>query len=171
MTGVIAFMKALHIAALVVWCAGLIALPLILSAYGRGSRITTQAGYSEFRVLSHHSYTMVITPAAVIAIGAGTALIFLEQVNDPWLMAKLGAVAGMVLLHAWMGHMISQAGDEGGSYRLPPPLLALAGGVPLMALVLWLVLAKPDLAPLLDRVPEWLRQPLGRELPPGLVPI
>lgn len=167
----IAAMKALHIATLSVWCAGLIALPVILHLYGRSARITTQAGFSEFRLLSHRSYTVVITPAAVIAIAAGTALIFMVEINDAWLMAKLAAVAGMVLVHAWMGHLISETGEGGGAYRMPPPLIALVLGVPLMVAVLWLVLAKPDLAGLIDLVPAWLRQPLGRELPPGLVPI
>jgi protoporphyrinogen IX oxidase len=167
----IAAVKAVHIAALVVWCAGLIALPVILHLYGRGARVATQSGFAEFRTLSHRSYIAIVTPAAVMAIAAGTALIFMAQINDPWLMAKLIAVAWMVLIHAWMGHLISQTGKGGGSYIMPTPLIGLAAAVILIAVVLWLVLAKPDLAPLLNITPDWLRQPLGRELPPALVPI
>jgi protoporphyrinogen IX oxidase len=167
----IAALKALHIAALSIWCAGLIALPVILHRQGRGPGAATQAGFAAFRLLSHRSYIAVVTPAAVIAIAAGTALILLAEVRAPWLIAKLAAVAGMVLLHAWMGHLIAQSGKGAGRYRMPPPLIALAAGVPLMGLVLWLVLAKPDLAPILALIPEVLRQPLGRPLPPGLVPI
>ncbi len=167
----IALMKALHIAALAVWCAGLVALPVIMQHYGRGARVRSAAGFAEFRLLSHRGYTRVVTPAAVIAIAAGTALIFMVEIREPWLMAKLAAVAGMVLVHTWLGHLIAQAGEHRGGYRLPSTLPALLSVLPLMGLVLWLVLAKPDLAPLADLLPDWLRQPRGRELPSVLVPI
>ncbi len=167
----IALGKALHVAGLAVWCAGLLALPLIIHLYGRHPRIRTQAGFAEFRLLAHRAYTRLVTPAAILAIAAGTALIFLEGLRDAWLMAKLATVAGMVLIHAWLGHVISRTGEGAGQYRLPSPLPALVALVVLMALTLWLVLAKPDLAPLAERLPDWLRQPRGRELAPPLVPI
>ena len=167
----IALFKALHIIGLVVWCAGLIALPIIIQAYGRTANVRTQAGYSEFRLLTHRGYVELVTPAAVIAVGAGTALIFLEGVREPWMMAKLAAVAGMAICHAWIGHMVSMTGEHNGAYRLPTPVPVLFGAVGLMGVVLWLVLAKPDLAPLTTYLPVWLLQPLGRELPSSLVPI
>ena len=167
----IALTKALHVASLAVWCAGLIALPLVLQVYGRSPQVRTQAGFAEFRLLSHGAYIKVITPAAVIAIAAGTLLIFLEGINDPWLIAKLAAVACMVLLHAWLGHLITQTGEGAGRYRMPTPLPALVVLLVLMALVFWLVLAKPDLAPPAELLPDWLRQPRGRDLPPALIPI
>ena len=67
--------------------------------------------------------------------------------------------------------MVALTGEHNGAYRLPSPVPVLLGAIGLMGLVLWLVLAKPDLAPLADSLPEWLRQPLGRELPSSLVPI
>jgi uncharacterized membrane protein len=167
----IALLKAVHIIGLVVWCAGLIALPIIVQAYGRTANVRTQAGYSEFRLLTHRGYVELVTPAAVIAVGAGTALIFLEGVREPWMMAKLAAVAGMAICHAWIGHMVSMTGEHNGAYRLPTPVPVLFGAVGLMGVVLWLVLAKPDLAPLTTYLPVWLLQPLGRELPSSLVPI
>ena len=167
----IALTKAVHIAALAVWCAGLIALPVILQAYGRSPAVHTQPGFATFRLLSHRAYTRLVTPAAVIAIAAGTALIFLGHLRAPWLWAKLAAVAGMVLVHAWLGHVIAQAGEAAGGYRLPSPLPALLGAVALMAATLWLVLARPDLAGWIATLPDWLLQPRGRELAPSLVPI
>jgi protoporphyrinogen IX oxidase len=167
----IAAFKAAHIAALAIWCAGLILLPIVLHVHGRGETVRTQAGFSTIRMLSHFSYTRLVTPAAVIAVSAGTVLIFLLELVDGWLLAKLIAVAGMVLVHAWLGHLIAETGEQAGAYRMPPPLIALILGVPLMLVVLWLVLAKPDLTPLVERLPEFLRQPQDRELPPELVPI
>jgi len=68
----IALLKSVHIIALAVWCAGLLALPLLLQVYGRREEIRTQAGFSEFRLLMHAAYTRIVTPAAVITIAAGT---------------------------------------------------------------------------------------------------
>ncbi len=167
----IAAFKAAHIAALAVWCAGLILLPVLMHLHGRGEPVRAQAGYARFRRLSHFSYTHVVTPAAVIAVAAGTVLIVMLELVDAWLLAKLVAVAGMVLVHAWLGHLVVQSGEGLGGYRMPPPLIALALGVPLMLVILWLVLAKPDLTPLIERMPMFLREPQDRELPPDLVPI
>lgn len=167
----IALVKALHVIGLVIWCAGLIALPIIIQAYGRVANVRTQAGYSEFRLLTHRGYVDLVTPGAVVAVGAGIALIFLEGVRDPWMMAKLAAIGGMAICHAWLGHVVTQTGDHRGVYRIPSPVPVLIVSIAMMGLVLWLVLAKPDLAPLVTYLPDWLLQPLGRELPSSLVPI
>jgi len=167
----IAIVKSLHIAGLCIWCAGLLILPLLLHLYGQREDIRTQAGYSEFRLLVHASYNKIVTPAALIAIASGTLLIFLAGVTDAWLMVKLAVVAGMVLLHAWMGHLVVQTAEGKGSYRMPEPLIALPLAILLMAGVLVLVLAKPDLEPLNRFLPGVLLSPQGRPLPSILVPI
>jgi len=167
----IAALKFVHISALVVWCAGLVALPILLHFYGRSDTHRTQTGFERLRHLTHYSYIGVLSPAAVIAIAAGTGLIFLMELVDIWLLAKLVAVAGMALIHAWLGHVTSEIGHGGGHYRLPPTLLVLWLLFPLMGVVLFLVLAKPDLTPLIEQLPAFMRIPQGRELPEGVVPI
>jgi protoporphyrinogen IX oxidase len=167
----IAALKAGHIIALVIWCGGLILLPVLLHFHGRGPEARTQTGFATLRMLSHFSYTRLVTPAAVIAVAFGTVLIIVLELVDPWMLTKLVAVAGMVLVHAWLGHLIAETGEGRGAYRMPPPLIALALAVPLMLAVLWLVLAKPDLHPLVERLPLFLRQPQYREIPQDLVPI
>lgn len=167
----IAALKFVHVSALSLWCAGLVALPILLHCYGRDESRHTQTGFERLRHLTHFSYVGVLSPAAVVAVATGTALIFWLELVDIWLLAKLVAVAGMVLIHAWLGHLTSQIGHGGADYRLPPPLIAAVVAMSLMGVVLWLVLAKPDLQPLVERLPEFLRIPQGRELPPGVVPI
>lgn len=160
----IAALKAIHIAAMLCWCAGLIALPLLLIAYGHARR---QVRYSEFRLLTHYGYIGFATPAAVIAVVAGTALIFAAEVFDLWFVAKLAFVSLMALTHAWIGHLIEQSGlqrrgrgsDPGRGYEMPWPGIALAIGLPSMAAVLWLVLAKPDLAWVADLLPDIMQAP------------
>ena len=171
----IAALKFVHIAALVVWCAGLVALPVVMQIYGRRPAMRRQASYAEFRLLAHRGYTRIVTPAAVLAIAAGTALMVLLRLVDPWMLAKLAAVSGMVLVHAWLGHQVAQSGHHaaqlGKGWRMPSPSIALVFGVPLMGAVLWLVLAKPDLSGLVEHMPAVLRDPQGRSLPDGVVPI
>jgi len=157
----IAALKFLHIAALLCWCAALIGLPMLLAQY-RGAR--SQSRFAEFRQMTHYGYIGFACPAAVIAIGAGTALIFAADLRDDWLMLKLVFVAGMALVHAWLGHLILQSGEGEGRYRMPPPLIALALVLPQMAVVFFLVLAKPDLFWLVDLLPAILLTPQGASL-------
>lgn len=167
----IALLKAVHIAALSLWCGGLILLAVLIQLHGRRDEIRTHAGFATFRVLTHYSYTLVVTPAAVVAVTAGTVLIFALEVLDPWMLAKLVAVAGMVLIHAWYGHLIVEAGEGQGQYRIPPAALSLLVLVPLIGLVLWLVLAKPSLDTLIATFPAVLHEPRGNAIPAGLDPL
>lgn len=164
----IAILKALHIGSLVLWCAALIALPLLLGLYRKvtdtSSPALVQENYTQFRRLTHLSYTRIATPAAVIAISAGTALIFAATVFEIWLLLKLACVAGMVLVHVWLGHMLVQSGERGLFWRMPRPAAALLVAVPCMLGVLWLVLAKPDLSDLAHALPVWLIEPRGISL-------
>ena len=157
----IAILKFLHISALLCWCAALIALPLLLHHY-RGARV--QSRFTEFRLVTHTGYIAFATPAAVIAIAAGTALIFVAEVRGEWLWVKLVFVCGMALVHAWLGHLILRSGETGGQYQMPPPLIAILLVVPQIAVVLWLVLDKPDLAWIAGLLPAILLEPQGGSL-------
>lgn len=167
----IALLKAVHIIGLSIWMAGLLILPVVMQIYGRRSEMRTQPGFDEFRWLTHYAYTRAVTPAAIVAIIAGTALIFAHHVLSIWMLAKLVAVSGLVLLHAWLGHVIVEAGEAHGSYRMPVIGLLLVPTLALILVVLWLVLAKPDLGALLDTLPEFLREPRGNDIPARFNPL
>lgn len=163
----IAALKYLHLASMLCWCAALIALPLLFSLYGGTWRHNyggerRQARYAEFRLITHYGYVGFATPAAVIAIAAGTGLIFAADVFDLWFAAKLALVSGMALVHAWIGHFVVVSAEDRGTGNLPSPLIALALVLPLMTGVLWLVLAKPDLAGLADWLPGFMLAPRGQ---------
>uniref|UniRef100_A4WYS1 Protoporphyrinogen IX oxidase n=2 Tax=Cereibacter TaxID=1653176 RepID=A4WYS1_CERS5 len=157
---IIPHLKALHISMLVIWCGGLFALPLMLSHHDKA---TGQADYSRVRRATHYGYTLVVTPGAVLAIASGTLLIFLREVFDLWMFAKLVFVALLVAFHAWVGHTLVIVAETEGTHRVPPatgPLLLLL--VPVLG-ILTLVLAKPDLQGI--PLPDWLQEPLGIQLP------
>lgn len=162
----IAAAKFLHIAALSIWCAGLIALPLLLARHDPGDR---QHDFSRLRFVTHYAYTRVVTPAAVLAIAIGTALIFLRDVFTPWMFAKLVAVGMLVLLHAWIGHVTLRVGEEQGDYDTPAAAPLVGASLAVMAIILVLVLGKPLLGD--NLIPEWLRQSQDQPLPVDEVPI
>ncbi len=152
--------KALHIVALIIWCAGLFALPLMLTKHHPQH---SQTAYARLRELSQFTYTALSTPAAIIAIVAGTALIFMRGVFEPWMFAKLAAVGLLVCLHAWQGHSLIKMGETAGQQEPPRAGLMLVLAIAMMALALVLVLAKPSFSA--THFPEWLTVPRDRQLP------
>lgn len=153
-------MKALHLSVLCIWIAGLVALPTMLA---RHDRAIVQAEFSAIRRATHFGYVWFITPAAVIAIASGTALVFMRDIFTGWIFAKFVLVAGLVAVHAWVGHTIIAVAETEGQHEPPDAFFATLLIAGLVLGVLVLVLAKPELDEL--TFPPWLLQPLGRPLP------
>lgn len=162
----ITLFKFLHIGALLVWCAGLLGLPLLLAKH-RPEEL--QLDYARLRFVTHYSYVRIVTPAAVLAISFGTVLIFLRGVFVPWLFVKLVAVGGLVAIHAYIGHITLLMGERVGKYQ--PPGGRFLVGLSLLALlvILVLVLGKPIIAA--ELLPSWLLEPQDQPLPVPETPI
>ncbi|WP_316013315.1 CopD family protein [Roseobacter sp. HKCCA0434] len=153
-------LKALHISMLVIWCAGLFALPNLLA---RHEGVVAQDDYTRIRRLTHYGYIGITTPAAVLAIGSGGLLIFVREVFELWLFAKLVGVAALVTFHVWVGRTIVAITQVPGVHRAPAarlPQWILTG---IVLIILTLVLAKPELIEI--PVPGWLSEPRGVQLP------
>ncbi|PWB91338.1 hypothetical protein C5688_06215 [Methylocystis sp. MitZ-2018] len=151
---------AFHILTLALWCAGLIALPLMLSHHDPS---LSQSDYVRIRRYTHFAYTLGVTPAAVLAVASGTALVFLRDAFTPWMFLKLVFVGALVLTHGWVGHTVTSMGETQGLHQPPHPVLQpVAAFIPILA-ILFLVLDKPDFSEL--RFPHWLSQPQGGQLP------
>jgi protoporphyrinogen IX oxidase len=153
-------LKALHIAGLLVWCAGLFALPSMLAWHDRA---IGQADFRRIRRATHYAYTLAVTPAAVTAVIAGTWLILIREVYEPWLYLKLFFVALLVALHGWVGHIVVAVAETAGSHRPPSPTLPTVMLLLIVLAILFLVLGKPDLGQV--TLPAWLTEPRGRQFP------
>ncbi|WP_069300433.1 CopD family protein [Neptunicoccus sediminis] len=152
--------KVVHIAALLTWCGGLLALPMMLA---RHDPSVLAVDYRRIRHATHNVYTLVVTPAAVAAVIAGTWLIFLRGVFVPWFFAKLLFVVLLVVAHVWIGHIVVKVAELPEHHKPPHPVLPLvAVSVPVVAILI-LVLAKP----VFDGIgfPDWLLEPRGGQLP------
>nr|WP_100547883.1 MULTISPECIES: CopD family protein [unclassified Pseudomonas] len=133
-------LKLLHFMALIGWCGALLYLPAMIAA---GTRSSDEMFYRDHAHLTRTVFNLIATPAALLAIGSGTALFLRESIFDPWLIVKLTTVAGMVLCHALCGVLILRI-ERAAEPALRRDCLLIA--VLLSALIgatLWLVLAKP----------------------------
>lgn len=162
-------LKFVHIAAVCVWVAGLVALLLVLA---RHRPHDDQSRYTRLRLLTQSGYVRLTSPAAVIAIGAGIPLIFLRGPYAPWLYAKLALVGLLCVIHALVGNAIIKLAEARGDVQLRRPRWLLAMLLPVTLGILVLVLLKPPLdVDQLDAL-DGLMQPQGRDLPvPRKVPI
>lgn len=143
-----AWLKALHIVTLLVWCAGLFYLPGLFAALrrARGKREV-----QHLHMMTRMVFIVITSPAALLAIVSGAALVAVTGVSGEWLAWKLTAVALMVVFHLYCGQLV-QALDE--QPRLGPVrlrLVLLAVPAVLVPVVLWLVMAKPALGLLAGR--------------------
>ena len=142
----------LHIAALLFWLAGLLYLPILLSGVAKSRTEIADTPHKHSSV-GRFLFTQIATPAALLAIAAGTVVFFLDGNTEPWLILKLALVTLLVACHAGCGLLVLRAEREaGGSLQPWSSLLLLAVSI-LTVLIIWLVLAKPPL-------PEELTWPL-----------
>lgn len=133
-------LKLLHFAALLAWCGTLLYLPALIAA---GTRHGEPAFYRDHAHILRQVFTLVSSPAALVAIVSGTALFLGAASLAPWLILKLSAVALLVVCHALCGVLILKIERRPeGKVRLQ--CAAVAGfAVVLVGATLWLVLAKP----------------------------
>lgn len=152
----IVWLKVAHILALMVWCAGLLVFP---SLYVQRNRVGSRDELDELQRVVRMLYIGVTSPAAFVAVVAGTALMFAREVFSPWMMAKLVAVGVLVMIHVRDGYVVLGLFEPGRRYGRWRGVLGTATTLCAIATVLALVLAKPELDP--DVLPAWLRQPGG----------
>ncbi|HDZ56053.1 MAG TPA: hypothetical protein ENI17_04500 [Pseudomonas xinjiangensis] len=134
----------LHIMALLFWAASLLYLPaLIAGSVARDTHITEPA--AQFDSISRFVFTHVATPAALVAIIAGTLVFLVDHTVDGWLVAKLTLVTALVLSHTLAGMLILRAEAANGKpvlrwcWVLGAVVSLLIGGI------IWVVLAKPPI--------------------------
>lgn len=132
----------LHIIALLFWAASLLYLPTLISGSHDGQLHLTNPG-AKSESLARFLFTRISTPAALVAIIAGTVVFALEHIVAFWLIAKLALVSTLVVCHALTGTLILRTESQRVKHPRRWGALLIAVEVVLMAGILWLVLAKP----------------------------
>jgi protoporphyrinogen IX oxidase len=93
------FLKFVHLATIAIWSGGLIVLPFLFWQ----RRGLAGPDLDRLHRMTRFVYVALTSPAAFIAIGSGTALIFLQATFREWFTLKMLLVGVMVMLHVLAG--------------------------------------------------------------------
>lgn len=140
------WLKVLHISAIAIWSGVLLTLPALYVSRSRlrdGQSLHVLHGFVRFL------YVAVMSPAAFVGIGTGTALIFWQATFEPWFSLKLAFVGLMAVGHILAGLVALRVFDEGETYPAWRGTLATFLSAGTIVMILVLVLAKPELPDLL----------------------
>lgn len=119
------WLKILHVSAMVLWFTGLFFLPRLFAARHRRGR---SADVAYFNPVANTLFFRMATPAALVAVASGMALIAYGPAGA-WLVVKLLLVAGAVMLHLYLGVVLYNLGQ--GKDRHGPGVYRLLGWAPL----------------------------------------
>ena len=138
----ISWVMVVHVVTLGGWSAALL---ILAGLYAYPPESGDRADIERHGVMCRYVFVIVGSPAAVLAIISGSALVALLGVKGSWLLAKLAFVSLLGAYHAYCGHLLHKLGMEthGKPSLLRAPLL-MAVPVALISAILVLVLAKPD---------------------------
>lgn len=139
-------MKFVHIAAISVWSASLICLP---GLYVQRAHVANEPSLHRLQGLVRFLYVGITSPAAFVGIASGTALIFMRETYQPWFAAKLFFVGLLATIHVLTGLVIIRLFDEGGIYPVWRFVAVTLLTLLTVLVILSIVLAKPELPPLL----------------------
>jgi uncharacterized membrane protein len=136
------FLKFVHLGAIALWSGGLIALPFLF-----WQRRTLEAGLDLDRLhrVTRLVYVELTSPAAFVAIGSGTALIFLQATFAEWFSLKMVLVGIMTMLHVVAGLILAQLFLPKGNFSRFSYVALMSAYIVLIAAILWIVLAKPHI--------------------------
>ena len=151
----VALFKFIHIAAISIWVAGLISLP---SLYVQRAHVKSDDELFTLQKIVRYSYVAILSPAAFIAVGTGTVLIFLQATYGTWFNYKLALIAALVGIHVATGLVIIRLFNEGEIYPVWRFVAVTVVTAIIGAAILYIVLAKPEIA---VPLPDWFYEPGG----------
>jgi putative membrane protein len=99
------WLKVLHVGGLVVWAGLLFYMPALFAAH---IRPMDTPEFHRLRTISRLTYVGIASPAAVVTIISGTALVVVTRVEDAWLVLKLGIVFLLLIYHIYCGTVLSR---------------------------------------------------------------
>ena len=136
------FLKFVHIATIAVWSGGLIVLPYLLL---QRQSVAVGPELDRLHRVTRFVYVAMTSPAAFVAIGSGTALIFLQGTFTEWFTLKLLLVGAMVMLHVVTGSLTARVFAPDGRVWSWSCVAQTASYLLLVVAILWVVLAKPTI--------------------------
>lgn len=133
-------LKFIHLAAIALWSGGLLALPFL---FWQRKGVTAGPELDRLHRVTRLVYVELTSPAAFIAIGTGTALIFLQATFVEWFSIKMVLVGLMAMLHVVGGLVLLQLFLPAGRFGWLSYVALITAYAVVIAGILWVVLAKP----------------------------
>jgi protoporphyrinogen IX oxidase len=134
--------KFIHLATIAVWSGGLIILPFL---FWQRQGIETGPGLEQLHRLTRFVYVGMASPAAFLAIGSGTILIFLQTTFLEWFSLKMLLVAIMVMLHVVAGLILAHLFEPKGHFGRLSFIALTSAYLVLITAIILVVLAKPHI--------------------------
>jgi protoporphyrinogen IX oxidase len=98
--------KSFHLISMVAWFAGLFYLPRLFVYHAAAD---DDVGIARFKVMERKLLYGITTPAAMLTLGFGAWLVYLQGtewfVSAKWLHIKLALVAVLCAYHVYLGHL------------------------------------------------------------------
>ncbi len=159
--------KFVHLAGISIWVCGLLAMPFLMI---QRSGLEGAPLYRLQRMV-RFLFVALISPVAFVAIGTGTALIFLRWTLVEWFTLKLAFVGVLAGLHVLTGLLVLEVFKAEGRMGAFAATALMAGELLASIAILALVLGKPALDA--EALAGGLLSPggLGRALGPVVEPI
>jgi uncharacterized membrane protein len=160
------FLKFVHIATIALWSGGLIVLPYL---FWQRRLLAAGPELDRLHRITRFVYVAMTSPAAFVAIGTGTALIFLQGTFREWFTLKMVLVGAMVMLHVLAGLTAVRVFASDGRFGSRSCVGLTSVYLVLIVAIIWVVLAKPTIdsaqfaAHLFEpgALEPWLRQLFG----------
>jgi protoporphyrinogen IX oxidase len=134
------FLKFVHLATIAVWSAGLIVLPFL---FWQRRGLPAGSELDRLHRMTRFVYVAMTSPAAFLAIGSGTVLIFLQSTFREWFTLKMLLVGAMVMLHVFAGLVAMRVFAPDGRFGLRSCVALTGMYLALIVAIIWVVLAKP----------------------------
>lgn len=149
MTGILfaiyPWVKALHVAAVLSWMAGLFYLPRLFVHHAEQAPVGSETD-SIFRMMEGKLFRIIMKPAMLTAWACGIVMAVTPGVLDwgaVWVWAKLASVLAMTAFHEWCGARLKDF--EKGENRLSGRRHRMMNEVPtlLMLIIVISVIVRP----------------------------
>lgn len=136
------FLKFVHLAAIALWSGGLIVLPYL---YWQRRSLGPGPDLDRLHRICRLVYVELTSPAAFVAIGSGTALIFVQATFEEWFSLKMLLVTAMAMLHVMAGLVLVQLFAPRGHFGRASFIALTTAYLVLVSGIVWIVLAKPKI--------------------------
>jgi uncharacterized membrane protein len=135
-------LKFIHLATIAVWSGGLIVLPFL---FWQRRGVEPGPELDRLHRVTRFVYVEMTSPAAFLAIGSGTALIFLQATFLEWFSLKMAFVAVLVMLHVAAGLILMHLFEPAGRFGRFSYVALTASYLVLITATICVVLAKPHI--------------------------